>query len=100
MEGLSPDRVLRELERIAFADFSDFARLEDGALRLQDTDTLSPDQRAAICAMKDTAKGVEVKLYDKQRALELLAKYLGLFDRPEGPELLRVELGPAAEFSE
>ena len=72
--------ILRELRAIAFSDFTEYIRIEDGAVVVTDSRNLSPEQRAAIAGIKDTGKGVEIKLHDKQKALELLVKFLGLFD--------------------
>lgn len=89
---VSQDRVIRELARIAFADASDYVRVttetvvpEDGdpfemqTVKIKDTDGLSDDQRAAIAGIKQGANGIEIKLYDKTRAIELLGRHIGLF---------------------
>ena len=89
--------ILGELCAIAFSDFTRFVRVEDGQVRVTDTRDLDYSQRAAIAGIKDTGKGVEIKLHDKQKALELLAKYLGLFNREETDAALRVELAGVPE---
>ena len=90
--------VLGELSAVAFSDFTQFVRVEDGSVLVTDSRDLDYCQRAAIAGIKDTGKGVEVKLHDKQKALELLAKYLGLFDRPEDRDTaIRVELAGIPE---
>ena len=88
---MNEETVLNALKAIAFSDFTDYIRIEDGEVRVKDTCQLSEAQRSAIAGIKDTGKGVEIKLHDKQKALELLVKYLGLFDRPEEDAGLRVE---------
>ena len=87
---MNEETVLNALKAIAFSDFTDYIRVEDGEVRVKDTCQLSEAQRSAIAGIKDTGKGVEIKLHDKQKALELLVKYLGLFDRPEEDAGLRV----------
>ena len=82
--------ILRELSAIAFSDFTDYIRVEDGAVLITDSRDLDGPHRAAIAGIKDTGKGVEIKLHDKQKALELLAKYLGFFERPTEERDLRV----------
>lgn len=90
---ISQDRVVKELARIAFADASDYACVEtymyenkDGTLSpLQvvspkDTGVLSDDQRAAIAGIKQGANGIEIKLHDKIKALELLGRHIGMFN--------------------
>ena len=95
---VTEERVLGELRAIAFSDFTRFIRVEDGTAVVTESGLLDPAQRAAIAGIKDTGKGVEIKLHDKEKALELLVKYLGLFDRAE-PEAasLRVVIGGEAE---
>ena len=90
---ISQDRVVKELARIAFADASDYACIEtymyenkDGTLSpLQvvspkDTGALSDDQRAAIAGIKQGANGIEIKLHDKIKALELLGRHICMFN--------------------
>ena len=92
---MNEETVLSALKAIAFSDFTDYIRIEDGEVR--DSSQLTEAQRSAIAGIKDTGKGVEIKLHDKQKALELLVKYLGLFDRPEEDAAIRVELAKIPE---
>ena len=93
--------VIRELSAIAFADFTDYVRTGEDGVLVTSCEQLTPRQRAAVASIKDTGKGVEIKLYDKQRAIETLVKYLGLFDRDDAPQPIRVELaGPVEAWSE
>ena len=50
----------------------------DGELRLKE---LPPEKQGAVSSIKITKNGTEVKLHDKLKALEFLAKYTGLTDR-------------------
>ena len=93
-EQITRERVLRELAAIAFSDFTDFVRVSDGAVEVTDSSRLSALQCAAVAAIKDTGKAVELKLYDKQKALELLAKLTGIFDETPEEPAVRVELAP------
>ena len=90
---VTQDRVVKELARIAFADATDYACVEtltyeneDGTVSPvqivspKDTDTLSDDQRAAIAGIKQGANGIEIKLHDKIKALELLGRHIGMFN--------------------
>ena len=98
---MNEEEVLSALKAIAFSDFTDYIRIEDGEVRVRDTRQLSEAQRSAIAGIKDTGKSVEIKLHDKQKALELLVKYLGLFDRPPEDNGLRVVFdGIPEEWSE
>ena len=82
---VTQDRVIRELASIAFADLSDFVKIDPtGRVVITQTAELTPAQRRAVSMIKETRDGVEVRLYDKQRALELLGKHMGMFrDRIE-----------------
>ena len=90
---VSQDCVIRELARIAFADATDYAHVEmrthtkeDGTevtyqvVALKETSDLTTDQRAAIAGIKQGANGIEVKLCDKLKALELLGRHIGMFN--------------------
>ena len=98
---MNEQRILETLEAIAFSDYTDYIWIEEGQVRVRDSRDLSPAQRAAIAGIKDSGKGVELKLDDKQKALELLAKYLGLFESSQEEQALRVELrGIPEEWTE
>lgn len=81
--GVTAEKVAREIARIAFADATVYAQVEDTeegqAVRLTPTKDLTPDQRAAVSAIKQTKFGIEVQTYDKTKALELLGRYLAMF---------------------
>ncbi len=98
---MNEETILEALRAIAFSDFTDYIRIEDGEVRVKDTGLLSAAQRSAIAGIKDTGKGVEIKLHDKQKAIELLVKYLGLFDEAREEQTVRVELrGIPEEWAE
>lgn len=80
------ERVLEELAAIAFADGTDFVTIDrNGRVRLVPTDDLPEDKKKAIASIKEGQYGTEIKLYDKVKALELLVKYLSVFDSGNGP---------------
>lgn len=83
---ITQDRVLVELAKVAFADGTDFATVgKRNRVTLVPTDDLPPEKRAAVASVKKGAKGaVEVKTYDKVKALELLGRHLGMFDGAGG----------------
>ena len=94
---MNEETILDVLKAIAFSDFTEYVWVEDGEVRIKDSRLLSPAQRAAIAGIKDSGRGVEIKLHDKQKALELLVKYLGLFEKPQEEPALRVELADIPE---
>ena len=79
--GVSQDRVVLELARLAFADMRDFASWGDGCVRLRPSEELTEDQAACVSEIVETpGKGVRVKLFGKQPALAALARHLGARD--------------------
>lgn len=89
---ITQDMVLRELAAIAFADATDYVKVvqkpyltEDGEevflpdVAITETNELTAIQKKAIAGIKQGKNGIELKLNDKTRALELLGKHLGMF---------------------
>lgn len=79
--GVSTDRVVRELARIAFANASDLIDPETASVKLD----ASRDDLAAIQSVKVKTFGEdglehEVKLADKLKALDLLGRHLGVYN--------------------
>ena len=52
---------------------------QDGNVILTDTSKLSENQIKAIAGIKEGKNGIELKLNDKEKALELLGRHLGMF---------------------
>ena len=81
---ITQDRVLNELASIAFAKATDYAEVRDGQVIIKNTADLSDTMVRAIAGIKEGRNGVEIKLNDKGKALELLGRHLGMFkDRME-----------------
>ena len=79
--GITQDRVLAELSAIAFAKATDYVDVdEDGAVKIKPTAGLTEEQKKAIAGIKEGANGIEIKLVDKTKALEMLSRHLGLFN--------------------
>ena len=97
---ITQDRVLEELAAIAFARAADFAEVKDGFVIIKDTAGLSEQQIKAIAGITESKFGVELKLNDKEKALELLGRHLGMFkDKVEvsGLEEEKKKLGDILE---
>lgn len=78
--GISQDRIIRELARIAFVNPKDVINAEDATLKLD----AAEDDLAAVASVKVKTFGEdgterEIKMADKIRALELLGKHLGMY---------------------
>ena len=76
---ITQDRVLEELAAIAFARATDYAEIKGECVRIKDTDTLDEQQIRAIAGIKEGKYGIELKLNDKEKSLELLGRHLGMF---------------------
>ena len=78
--GVSADRVVTELAKIAFVNASDVIDVETATLKPD----AAPEDTAAIQSVKVKTFGEdglerEIKMADKLKALELLGKHLGMF---------------------
>ena len=76
---ITQDSVLKELAAIAFAKATDYAEVKDGQVNIKDTANLDEQQIRAIAGIKEGKFGIEVKLNNKEQALELLGRHLGMF---------------------
>lgn len=92
--GISQDRVITELAKIAFVNASDVidldrATVQPGARR----DDLACVQSVKVKEGNITER--EIKLADKLKALELLGKHLGMFT-----DKLGIDLQPSEKLSD
>ena len=92
--------MIEELSYIAFSKATDYANVVEKPLKDEEgnqiydsngdpvmfrtvepvlTENLTEEQKRAIAVIKKGRDGFEIKPYDKQRALELLGKHLGMF---------------------
>lgn len=83
---ISADRVVEELARIAFSNVRDLFNADGSVKAIAD---IPPETRAAlqdIVLQQSGADGdmktVRIRMANKLKALELLARHLGLFDGP------------------
>lgn len=79
---VTADKVIAELAAIAFADRTVLAKVDkNGSVRFTPTDSLPDDVKKIISGIKEGKFGTEVSSYDKVKALELLGKHLGLWEK-------------------
>ena len=77
---ITAEEILCQLRAIALADVTKLVTVKDGAYQVADTTKIPEELRQAISSVEKSTGGIKVKFYDKLKALELLGKYLGLFD--------------------
>jgi phage terminase small subunit len=105
------DRVIRELERIAFSDIRRYMAASDSGLSLKTIAELSDDEAAAVVELSGGTNGgsFRLKLHDKKKALDALARHTGVFAprraQPENPHataerVREVILGRLARLAE
>ncbi|MCU6729081.1 terminase small subunit [Huintestinicola butyrica] len=79
---VTADKVIAELAAIAFADRTELAKVDkNGSVKFTPTDSLPDDVKKIISGIKEGKFGTEVSSYDKVKALELLGKHLGLWEK-------------------
>lgn len=84
---ISQDRVLKELAAIGFSKATDFVKItQSGVVQLTPTDTLGDEQKRAISSIKEGKFGVELRLHDKLRALQMIGEHIGMFTGKEAEQ--------------
>lgn len=82
--GVTQERVIRELARIAFADPRDVLSWGAKGVTPRESSELSDDQAAAVAEVSETRTkdggSMRVKMHSKTDALEKLCRHLGLYD--------------------
>jgi hypothetical protein len=92
------ERVIRELERVAFNDIRDLVQwerraiVEDGQvvgfediMVVKPSRLMTPDQASSVRSVTTKAGQLKFETHDKLGALEKLAKVLGLYVEPAAP---------------
>lgn len=81
---VTQDMVVKELAAIAFARATDYVEIRNNGVYstvvIKPTADLSDQQIRAIAGIKEGANGIEIKLNDKEKALELLGRHLGMWN--------------------
>jgi phage terminase small subunit len=76
--GISADKALEEIARIAFSDVGRLLETKDGEVNVKDLASLSAADRAAIARIVVIKGRVDIRLHDKRAALLDLLRHLGL----------------------
>lgn len=82
--GITQDRVLRELAKIAFVNAADVINMDDATIKgdanREDTAAIASVRVKTIPTEAGEITEREVKICDKLKALELLGRHLGMFN--------------------
>lgn len=99
--GVTADRVVAELAKIAFANAEDIIDLESGKiLSCAERDDLAAVQSVKVKSGESFTER-EVKLADKLKALDMLGRHLGMFkEKLELSGALEVEKDKLSELLE
>ena len=80
---ITQDMVLKELAKIGFANVTDYVSIKSKGkyrhVEAKSTDDIPKDKIGAIAGIKEGANGIELKLNDKGKALELIGRHLGMW---------------------
>lgn len=80
---VTADSVVRELAAVGFASLADVCRWSGNSLEMLDSENLSHEQVASIAEVvkTTTSRGgtLRIKQHSKLKALELLARHVGIF---------------------
>lgn len=118
--GVTAQKVIDELAKIAFLRSSDVFKYDKqevelangvkvtrGVALLKPHNELSEAADCAIASIKETNQGLEIKLYDKQKALDSLGRYFGITNEAEVEKQQKIKgaerqaiVDPAADATE
>ena len=87
---ITQDAVVRELAAVGFASLKDVCEWDGGQLRIVDSQRLTNEQAASIAEITETVTSrggtVRIKQHSKLKALEMLAKHVGLYEAQDEPQ--------------
>jgi phage terminase small subunit len=86
---ISRDRVLTEYARVAFAEIGDIADWDEDGMRLKPKRAIGKHDRAAVLELSarngQDGAATRIRMHSKMKALDALAKHLGLWGGKRGP---------------
>jgi phage terminase small subunit len=89
--GLSVERTLREIARVAYADPRRLFRADGSFIPIVELDEDAAGMIAAI-EVDEEGRTTRVRMWDKNQALEKALKYLGLYEREKTRHSENLEL--------
>lgn len=91
--GISQQKVLNEIARIAFADIRNYYKGDDQLKAITDLDDNEAAALASVKMYEEYSQGEpiginkEIKMYDKLAGLEKLARHLGMYNKDESNKM-------------
>lgn len=79
---IDTQRIINKLAEIAFGDVSDIVEVSDGMIKLKEGADLSRLE-AVSTSVSNSAETISIKFQDKLKALDMLCKILGVYERHE-----------------
>lgn len=76
---ITQEKIVHELAMLGFSNIFDYIYVDDNQ-EVQLKSEIQPDKQKAVTSIKVGKGNIDIKLGDKLHALELLAKYVRLFD--------------------
>ena len=93
--GITADRVIAEIAKVAFADPRKVMSWGPGGVELKDSESLTDADAAIISEVSESSSqsgtSVKVKLHSKLDALEKLAKHVGVYGGDKGDKVIVIE---------
>lgn len=93
--GITADRVIAEIAKIAFADPRKVMTWGPGGIELFDSSSLTDADAAMISEVSESSSqsgsSLKVKLHSKLDALEKLAKHVGVYGGDNGDKVIVIE---------
>lgn len=92
------EAVLQELAIIGFSSIDDFVIVDGNKLLFKNFNDIPEELKRAICQLKETKHGIEIKLHPKVSALDILAEYTKIIkhndkDEEERPIQVNIQMG-------
>lgn len=91
---ITADMILNELAAIGFSKITDYLKVEDiedeegnstkktlRVVTIFKTDEVDAKKSLAISEIRQTKEGISLKVHDKIKALELIGKHIGFFEK-------------------
>jgi phage terminase small subunit len=83
--GMTQERIINELARIALADIGEFVEFRDGGFVFRDMAELKRGKSRVVKSLSFKGGKIterKIEMHDKLRALELIGRHLGMFADP------------------